>query len=407
MAKMGVVQFMERMEQARAAKTVYMWGCFGHPVAQTIINQKKAQYPTWYNASRVAYFEGLIGQGYFAFDCVNVIKGILWGWTGNSGSFTGGAAYGTQGVPDTNANGFFQLCTSRTSDFRNIIPGAIVWTDGHVGVYRGNREVIEVTFRWDDGVQVTGVRNLGDRRTKSREWKQWGLCPFIEYTLPVPVPEPEPPEVEDETPVPDNHVHPDNVIDYSMTWSKTFVRGKGFGPLGASALYTCGANELDTKGFPPLFDTAGNPIPDGAICEVRTSPPPQYGDIFRKAFGVWWRYGSDMDYEEFTGFPESPLSLELYPVQIVAFDWFTNEVKLFGLKEELYQRTIFAGGHFSLTGRSTDRFVGQWCRLQNGGWSTPNGASAPGWTVAEIYRCTRNVWKTKTGTEILFARNEG
>ena len=404
MAKMGVVDFMTKIEQALSAKTAYLWGCFGHPVGQTIINQKAAQYPTWYTAARIAYFESLIGQGYFGFDCVNVIKGILWGWNGNLSSFTGGAAYGSQGVPDTNANGFFQLCTAKTNDFSSIIRGAIVWTDGHVGVYRGNREVIEVTFRWDDGVQVTGVRNLGDYRTKSRTWKQWGLCPFIEYVLPVPIPEPEPPEIEDETPAPDNHIHPDNLPDYTQTWARTWVPGKGFQPMGAGALYSCHAVELDERGFPPLFDHENNPIPDGAICEVRTSPPPEYGDIFRKAFGVWWRYGSDMEYEEFTGFPESPLSLELFPVQIVAFDWFTNQVKLFGVKEELYQRTIFDGGHYSLTGRDTDTFVGQYCVLESGRWLPPIQTSAPGWTVAEIYRCTRNVWKTKTGAEILFAR---
>ena len=36
------------IDVAKNYKTVYMWGCFGSPVGETIIDEKSAQYPGWY-----------------------------------------------------------------------------------------------------------------------------------------------------------------------------------------------------------------------------------------------------------------------------------------------------------------------------------------------------------------------
>jgi hypothetical protein len=405
MAKMKVTDFIGNVILAKLSKTVYMWGCFGHPVGQTIIDQKKAQYPTWYTAARVAYFESLIGQGYFAFDCVNLFKGVLWGWDADPSKFAGGAAYGTQGVPDVNANGFFERCTNKSSNFSAIPVGAILWTDGHVGMYAGNREAWECTFRWDDGVQVTGVRNMGNTITKSRTWKQWGLSPYVDYTNTAPDPIPEEPEEEDETPVPDDYVHPDRP-EYETAFTVERIPVQGFQPLGANTLYQCDMDDF-VDGWPPDKDENGQPVPDGAIVEVSVSEPPQYSDLYRRAFGRWWRYGSDDSSTDFSGYPSSPLSPELFPVQIIAYDAFQNQTKLFGMKEELYRKTLFANGTFSLAGRDTDRFDGTFCILQGSAWGKPTAVRAPGWTVKNIFRCNRSVWTTKTGSEILFAANGG
>ena len=63
------------IDVAKNYKTVYMWGCFGSPVTNGIITEKANQYPDWYGAAKQASLRGLIGKGYFGFDCVNLTKG--------------------------------------------------------------------------------------------------------------------------------------------------------------------------------------------------------------------------------------------------------------------------------------------------------------------------------------------
>ena len=95
----------KHIDVAKNYKTVYMWGCFGSPVTDGIITEKAKQYPDWYDAAKQARFRGLIGKGYFGFDCVNLTKGILWGWNGNKNAYHGGARYAGNAVPDVSADG--------------------------------------------------------------------------------------------------------------------------------------------------------------------------------------------------------------------------------------------------------------------------------------------------------------
>ena len=60
------------IDVAKNYKTVYMWGCFGSPVSETIIDEKSAQYPDWYTGGRVTYLRSLIGKVVYGFDCVNL-----------------------------------------------------------------------------------------------------------------------------------------------------------------------------------------------------------------------------------------------------------------------------------------------------------------------------------------------
>ena len=93
------------IDVAKNYKTVYMWGCFGSPVGETIIDEKSAQYPDWYTGGRVTYLRSLIGKVVYGFDCVNLTKGILWGWNGNKNAYYGGARYASNSVPDVSADG--------------------------------------------------------------------------------------------------------------------------------------------------------------------------------------------------------------------------------------------------------------------------------------------------------------
>lgn len=172
---MNNIEFIEKLKNiVNNYKTIYMWGCFGQPVTESIIASKTKQYPYWYTASRQQKFRNLIGKNYFGFDCVCLIKGVLWGWNGDASKAHGGAGYAINGVPDIDAGGMINVCKNLSTDFSNITPGEAVWLEGHIGVYIGNGQVIESTPSWKDGVQITNLTQ--------RKWLKHGKLPYIEYT---------------------------------------------------------------------------------------------------------------------------------------------------------------------------------------------------------------------------------
>ena len=164
-------------------KTVYMWGAIGFPVTNTMIDSKAAQYPDWYTAEKKAKFRSLVGKGYFGFDCVGMIKSVLWGWDGDASATYGGAKYASNGVPDLSANGTIQQCRNVTTDFTGVQVGAALWCPGHIGVYIGNGLGVECTPIWKNGVQITAVSKLGAQSGyHTRGWTKWGLLPWVDYT---------------------------------------------------------------------------------------------------------------------------------------------------------------------------------------------------------------------------------
>lgn len=118
------------------------------------------------------------------FDCVILIKAILWGWNENKNHPHGGAVYASNGVKDVNADGMINLCTNVSSDFKNIEPGEVVWCKGHVGVYIGNRQVIEATAAWNKKVQLSTLGQNGERSKNGKysvKWLKHGKLPYIDY----------------------------------------------------------------------------------------------------------------------------------------------------------------------------------------------------------------------------------
>lgn len=165
-------------------KTVYMWGVFGAPVTEYLIAKKSLQYPEWYTKEKQRELRKLIGKGYFAFDCVNTIKGILWGWKGNPLKGYGGATYVANGVPDTSADGMCSKLIDLSSDFSKIVAGEAVWMPGHIGVYIGDGKVVESTPKWKGGVQITACLNtkIHHPELDGRAWVKHGKIPYIDYT---------------------------------------------------------------------------------------------------------------------------------------------------------------------------------------------------------------------------------
>ena len=140
------------------------------------------QLPGWYTASRQADLRELIGKEYFGFDCVCLVKGILWGWNGDASKKYGGAVYQSNGVPDITEEQMINACSGVSSDFSSLVPGEFLWMQGHCGVYIGDGLAVECTPKWDNCVQITAVGNLGAKSGyNSRTWTKHGKLPYVEY----------------------------------------------------------------------------------------------------------------------------------------------------------------------------------------------------------------------------------
>lgn len=161
---------------AKEQKTVYAWGMFGTPITQSTVTGKAKQYPYWYTDSKInSIFAPIYGTGslVWGFDCVGLIKGVLWGWNGDKSKVYGGAVYASNGVPDISADAMIQRCKSVSSNFNSIAVGEFLWMKGHCGIYIGDGQVIESSPKWDNGVQVTSI--------VARNWLKHGKLPYIEY----------------------------------------------------------------------------------------------------------------------------------------------------------------------------------------------------------------------------------
>ena len=161
-------------------KTLYVMGCFGAPM--TAANKKRYidHHPYNKQPARVKLINAASADT-FGFDCVCLIKGVLWGWTGDKSKIYGGAKYATKGVSDVDANTMINLCSEVSTDFSKIEVGEAVWTNGHIGVYIGNGLAIECTPAWKNRVQITAC-NCSKPGYKTRKWKKHGKLPYIDYT---------------------------------------------------------------------------------------------------------------------------------------------------------------------------------------------------------------------------------
>lgn len=165
---------------AQNYKTLYVMGCFGAPM--TDANKKRYCNNHDYNkdADRTAMIKAASADT-FGFDCVCMIKGLLWGWNGDTGATYGGADYKANGVPDIGADSMIKVCSDLSTDFSKIEVGEAVWMKGHIGVYIGDGLAVECTPRWDNKVQITAC-NCDRSGYNRRNWTKHGKLPYVSYT---------------------------------------------------------------------------------------------------------------------------------------------------------------------------------------------------------------------------------
>ena len=174
------------MDIAGNYKTAYMLGPWGWPATSKMIQRATTQGSNaktnrqWLPQANAIKDEG------FLFDCVGLIKGILWGWDGDLSRTYGGAGYACNGVPDYDAKKMIDCCREVSTDFSTIVPGEAVWMDGHIGVYVGEGIVVEATPKWRGGVQRSTLANTAGTKTLpgtagSRTWTKHGKLPWVDY----------------------------------------------------------------------------------------------------------------------------------------------------------------------------------------------------------------------------------
>lgn len=175
--------FCEKLKNALYHKTLYVMGAFGAPLN----NSNKQRYITEYPYNRTVTRKAMINNASddtFAFDCVCLIKGIMWGWQGLTKDTYGGARYCSAAPSDIDTEQMIQLCRDVSNDFQNITAGELVHLRGHVGVYVGAGLVVECSPAWKNGVQFTNLGNLKFERPEypTRYWESHGKMPWITYT---------------------------------------------------------------------------------------------------------------------------------------------------------------------------------------------------------------------------------
>lgn len=177
---MKVNDFIEKAKLAVDSKTLYIKGCFGAPMNAK--NKKRYSNNTEYNKKRADLIDACTSDT-FGFDCVCLIKGILWGWNADKNKTYGGASYESNDVPDFGTEGMLNYCKDVSTDFTKIEKGEVLWLKGHAGIYIGNGLAIECTPKWANDVQITAVKNIGTLKGyNSRKWTKHGKLKFIDYT---------------------------------------------------------------------------------------------------------------------------------------------------------------------------------------------------------------------------------
>lgn len=183
MEVMKAKAFVEKLiDIAKNYKTLYVMGCFGAPMNATNKQRYTTNHEYNKDATRTAMIKAASADT-FGFDCVCLIKGVLWGWSGDASRTYGGASYAVNGVPDIGADTMITKCSGVSTDFSNIAVGEALWCEGHIGVYIGDGLGVECTPRWDNDVQITAVANIGKKSGyNARTWTKHGKLPYIDYS---------------------------------------------------------------------------------------------------------------------------------------------------------------------------------------------------------------------------------
>ena len=173
---------------AKNYKTLYVMGCIGAPLTEANKNRYCNNHSYNKTPSRTAMIRAASNDT-FGFDCVCLIKSVLWGWNGSTNKVYGGATPYTNGVPDIDADAMIGVCKEPSTDFSKIEIGEALWVPGHIGIYIGDGLAVECTPSWDNEVQITAC-NAPQKGYNRRDWQKHGKLPYITYVKETPTKKP-------------------------------------------------------------------------------------------------------------------------------------------------------------------------------------------------------------------------
>lgn len=165
-------EFVAKAKTIVNCNTAYGKGTFGQKWMKTLASQKAKQYPDFYTDSVIASLNKKAeASTLYVFDCVGLIKGIIWEWEK--------VKYKSNGLDDVSDQGLWdKYCKDKSKDFTDIQPGEIMHIKGHVGIYIGDGKVIECTNKWSKNVLVSSI-NKGDKYY--RAWTEHGKFTLLTY----------------------------------------------------------------------------------------------------------------------------------------------------------------------------------------------------------------------------------
>lgn len=183
-------EFVAQLKKAVNSKTLYVMGCFGAPLNATNKKRYTSNHPYNKQTTRKTMIEAASADT-FGFDCVCLVKGILWGWDADVNKTYGGATYQSNGVPDTKIPNLLEnYCTEQSTDFSKIEPGEFLTMADHCGVYIGDGLAVESTPKWKNCVQISEVWNIKKTSSVGRTWVAHGKLNAVEYIKEDPAPAP-------------------------------------------------------------------------------------------------------------------------------------------------------------------------------------------------------------------------